>query len=145
LQWKYNVAIPVKTDPFVSLVSSEEVATKDNKLAHLYARVKLRVTDPHALISSFGQNWFPDWAEPLMEETLAYYAGEHDEAFFKAMTGPPVSSLKLVEKMQAAFEDRSMPLEVIYAAPEYLPSSKDPRFVLSADSKKWVLSPRYSH
>jgi regulator of protease activity HflC (stomatin/prohibitin superfamily) len=141
--WVYSFGIPVKTGTDTIFVQGEEVATKDGKSVILYAQVKLRVTDPQLLISSFGENWYKDWAKPLMQKSLEIYAGKHDRDFFQAMNGPQASSFELLERMQDDFEDFSMPLEVQYAAPDYVQNLKEPRYVLSADAKKWTMNPDY--
>jgi hypothetical protein len=143
LHWKYTFGIPVKTD-FVSMISGEHLETKDGKSVTLFATVKLRVTDPYLLISSFGENWLRDWAEPVMEDALESYARKHEHEYFQAMKGPQTSSFELLERIQDDFKDRSIPLEVQYAAPDFTPSSKEPRYVQDANAKKWALNPSYS-
>lgn len=145
--WVYSFGIPVKMSAETSLVSSEEVVTEGGKSVVITAKVKIRVTDPYVLISSFGEHWHKDVALPLMEERLAAYARNQSSGIFEqALKGSQGAPFGILSDIQDAFTSRGLPLEVSDTSIEYVeyPSTNNARYVLDADAKKWLHNPRYS-
>lgn len=146
LVWVYSFGIPVKMGAETSLVSSEEVATKDGKSLVFTANVKIRVKDPYVLISGFGEHWHKDVALPLMEETLATYAGnQSSELFEQALKGTQRAPFGLLSDIQDAFNKRGLPLEVDDTSIDDVEYSRNnARYVLDAEAQKWLHNPRFS-
>jgi regulator of protease activity HflC (stomatin/prohibitin superfamily) len=146
LVWAFDFGIPVKMGEDTSLVSSDEVATKDGKTIVVMAKVKVRVTDAYALISGFGEQWHKDTALPVMQEALEWYArNQNIEVFEQALKGSGQASFKLLSDIQDDFNERDFPLEVQNVTIDYVGLPKNSaRYVLDANAKKWVHDPRLS-
>jgi regulator of protease activity HflC (stomatin/prohibitin superfamily) len=146
LIWLFSFGIAVKIDAETALVASEPVQSEDGKPVIIQGKVRIRITDPYVLISTFGENWYKDEAQPMIAKSLQSYVGNHDMALLEqALKGPQRSSPEVQLSIQKAFDDRGLPIEVEFAAPDYIENVRGARYVVDANAKKWVRNPNYDH